>query len=146
MIVFHLVRRAITSFRNHPPLPEEVTAVRGILLPGEFALWSRMQYRDQRHSLEVLWRFDSLYNAATRDERAAALLHDVGKCESRLGWVGRIIATLLGPRTDSFRTYLDHEQIGLALISNVSAARTSEVLKGDIIDDCVRALRDADNI
>ncbi|MEY4996435.1 MAG: hypothetical protein RLZ67_1160, partial [Actinomycetota bacterium] len=48
--------------------------------------------------------------------------------------------------TDSFRTYLDHEQIGLALISNVSAARTSEVLKGDIIDDCVRALRDADNI
>jgi HD superfamily phosphohydrolase YqeK len=105
-----------------------------------------MQNRDQRHSLDVLRRFDSLYNAATRDERAAALLHDVGKCESQLGWLGRIIATMVGPRTDSFRRYLDHEQIGLALISNASPARTSEVLKGDIVDDCVRALRDADNI
>ena len=146
MTVFHLARRAITSFRNYPPLPEEVTAVRGILLPAEFALWSRMQNRDQRHSLDVLRRFDSLYNSATRDERAAALLHDVGKCESQLGWLGRIIATTLGPCTDSFRTYLDHEQIGLALISNVSRTRTSEVLKGDVVDDCVRALRDADNI
>ncbi len=105
-----------------------------------------MQNRDQRHSLDVLRRFDSLFKAATRDERAAALLHDVGKCESQLGWLGRIIATMLGPRTNSFRTYLDHEQIGLALISNVSTTRTSEVLKGDVVDDCVRALRDADNM
>jgi hypothetical protein len=146
MTVFHLARRAMTSFRNHPLSPNEINVVKGILLPAEFALWSRMQNRDQRHSLDVLRRFDSFFIAATRDERAAALLHDVGKCESQLGWVGRIFATIVGPRTDSFRTYLDHEQIGLALISNVSAARTSEVLKGDVVDDCVRALRDADNI
>jgi len=144
--MFHLARRAFTSFRNHPLLPEEVAVVEDILLPAEFALWGQMQNRDQRHSLEVLRRFDALYTPATRDERAAALLHDVGKCESPLGWVGRIVATMLGDRTDSFRTYLNHEQIGLALIANVSSARTSEVLRGDVMDDCVRALRDADNL
>ena len=145
-MVFHLAKRAVTSFRNHPVREEQLAIARAVLLPDEFSLWTRMQNRDQRHSLQVLSRFDVLCSHATREERAAALLHDVGKCESQLGWVGRIIATIVGPRTDSFRTYLDHEQIGLALISNVSTTRTSEILKGDVVDDCVRALRDADNM
>jgi hypothetical protein len=53
---------------------------------------------------------------------------------------------MLGPRTERFRTYLDHEQIGLALVYTVSATRTFEVLKGDVVDVCVRTLRDADNM
>ena len=144
--MFHLVKRALTSLRNHPLSAEDIGVAESVLLPGEFALWSRMQNRDQRHSLDVLCRFDSFFPRGSRDERAAALLHDVGKCESRLGWVGRILATLVGPRTSGFRTYLDHERIGLDLIANVSAARTSQVLRGDVVDECVRALRHADNI
>ena len=145
-VVLHLAKRAVTSFRNHPVREEQLAIARAVLLPDEFSLWTRMQNRDQRHSLQVLSRFDVLFSHATRDERAAALLHDVGKCESQLGWVGRIIATMLGPRTERFRTYLDHEQIGLALVSTVSATRTFEILKGDVVDVCVRTLRDADNM
>jgi len=144
--VFHLARRALTSFRNHPVSTDERAEVESILLPGEYSLWQKMQPRDQRHSIEVLHRFDGLCVTATRDDRAAALLHDVGKCVSSLGWLGRICATVIGPRTPSFRTYLNHEAIGLDLIRGVSTERTRQVLQGDVVDDCVRALRAADNI
>lgn len=117
-----------------------------ILLPEEFSLWSQMQNRDQRHSLDVLRRFDALQPDASRDERAAALLHDVGKCESVLGWSGRILATLLGARTTAFRTYLDHEEIGLRLLAGVSSPRTLEILGGQVVDDVTAALRAADDV
>ncbi len=146
MNVFHLARRALTSFRNHPVSTDERAEVESILLPGEYSLWQRMQPRDQRHSIEVLHRFDVLVVTATRDDRAAALLHDVGKCVSSLGWLGRICATVIGPRTPSFRTYLNHEAIGLELAKQVSSTRTCEVLHGEIVDQCVDALRRADDI
>jgi hypothetical protein len=143
--VFHLTRRAVTSFRNHPLLESELAIAERILLPSEYSLWMRMQHRDQRHSLEVLHRFDALCGGATRDERAAALLHDVGKCESTLSWGGRILATVAGPRTKRFAIYRQHEEIGRRLLSNVSSARTLEVLHGEPVDHCVQALREADN-
>ena len=145
-VVFHLAKRAVTSFRSHPVNDEQLSIACAVLLPDEFSLWTRMQNRDQRHSLQVLARFDVLCSHATRDERAAALLHDVGKCESTLGWCGRIFATLLGPRTSAFRTYLDHEEIGLNLLRGVSPERTLEVLLGDSTDECVIALRNADSL
>ena len=117
-----------------------------ILLPEEFSLWSQMQNRDQRHSLDVLRRFDALQAEASRDERAAALLHDVGKSESTLGWWGRILATIFGPRTEAFRTYLDHEEIGLRLLAGVSSPRTLEILGGQVVDDVTAALRAADDV
>ena len=144
--MFHLVKRALTSFRNNP-LPERVIVnIRGVLLPGEFSLWSQMQHRDQRHSVHVLARFDALYQDATRDERAAALLHDVGKVSSTLGWWGRVMATVMGPRNERFRIYLDHEALGLELLASISSPRTQEVLRGDMSDPCVVALRQADDI
>ena len=39
-----------------------------------------------------------------RDEMAAALLHDVGKVECGLGTFGRVAATVVGPRTQRFRS------------------------------------------
>lgn len=145
-VVLHLAKRAVTSFRNHPVNDEQLGVARAVLLPDEFSLWTRMQNRDQRHSLQVLARFDVLRSQATRDERAAALLHDVGKCESTLGWIGRIFATLLGPRTSAFRTYLDHEEIGLNLLRDISSERTLEILHGDSTDECAVALRNADDM
>ena len=105
-----------------------------------------MQNRDQRHSVEVLHRFEALFPHATRDERAAALLHDVGKCESALGWSGRILATIIGPRTEAFRVYLNHEEIGKRLLSGVSSRRTLEVLQDKQTDAAAIALRNADQI
>ena len=144
--MFHLVTRALSSFRNNHVTSEQQVLAREILLPEEFALWSRMQNRDQRHSLQVLSRFDALYARGTRDERAAALLHDVGKCESTLGWFGRVVATIVGAKAESFRVYLDHEAIGLELLRGVSTERTLTVLAGEPTDDCVVALRHADNM
>ncbi len=43
---------------------------------------------------------------------AGALLHDVGKTASGLGTLRRVVATLVGPRTDRLRRYHDHEAIG----------------------------------
>ncbi len=146
MKVSHLCRRAVGSFRNTPVDAAGRGVAEETLLPGELALWSRMQPRDQRHSLQVLDRFLPAYPAATRDERAAALLHDVGKAFSDIGWFGRIVATLVGPRTRGFSVYLDHERIGIAALEGVSAHRTLEVLKGDVNDACVDALREADDL
>ena len=145
-MVFHLAKRAVTSFRNHPVNDEQLGIARAVLLPDEFSLWTRMQNRDQRHSLQVLSRFDVLCSYATREERAAALLHDVGKCESTLGWFGRIMATLVGHRTVSFRLYLNHEEIGLSLLRDISSERTVAVLVGGNNDACAVALRAADNV
>lgn len=144
--MLHLAKRALTSFRNHAVETSGVSLAQSILLPDEFQLWLRMQNRDQRHSLEVLHRFNALVPSASRDESAAALLHDVGKCESTLGWWGRIVATVLGGRTSAFRTYLNHEEIGLRLLADISSPRTLEVLQGNNDDSVVVALRRADNV
>lgn len=142
----HLCRRAVGSLRNNPVTVGDMQTAEASLLPGEFALWCRMQNRDQRHSLQVLGRFLQIHPQASRDERAAALLHDVGKAFSTLGWWGRIVATLVGPRTAAFGVYLDHERLGIEALEGVSAHRTLEVLRGDNSDDaCVVALRAADD-
>jgi hypothetical protein len=46
---------------------------------------------------------------------AGALLHDAGKVEAGLGTFGRVVATVVGPRTARFRSYHDHEAIGARL-------------------------------
>lgn len=146
MKALHLVRRAIGSIRNNPIDATESRVAESVLLSAEFELWGRMQHRDQRHSLVVLRRFADAYPQASRDEKAAALLHDVGKAFSDLGWCARIAATLVGPRTSRFAAYLDHEAIGNEALTGVSTSRTLEVLVGDVDDACVAALRRADDI
>jgi putative nucleotidyltransferase with HDIG domain len=71
-----------------------------------------MSNADRRHAIVVARRFEQLAAEPTRDEMAGALLHDLGKLESGLGTVGRVVATFVGPRTERFRTYHDHESIG----------------------------------
>lgn len=144
--VLHLVRRAVTSLSNHEPSPARVATAREVLRDGEFAVWSSMQARDRRHSLDVLARFDRLCPVAERSERAAALLHDVGKAASPLGWAGRVAATLLGGRTAAMRLYLDHERIGAAMLRPVSDPRTVELVAGLSRDEAAEALRRADDV
>lgn len=142
----HLCRRAVGSLRNNPVTIGDMQTAEASLLPGEFALWCRMQNRDQRHSLQVLGRFLQIRPQASRDERAAALLHDVGKAFSTLGWWGRIVATLVGPRTAAFGVYLDHERLGIEALEGVSSERTLHVLSGTDDDPCTVALRAADDV
>ena len=145
MKAIHLCRRAVGSMRNNPVNDAERGIAGSILSAGEMELWGQMQNRDQRHSLQVLGRFLRLYPRASREEQAAALLHDVGKAFSGLGWTGRIVATVVGPRHPRFVAYLDHERIGVAALEGISGERTLEVLRGDVSDECVVALRRADD-
>ena len=105
------------------------------LTDGELALFRRMRPADRRHAVGVARRVQAaLGEQATRPVLAAALLHDVGKVEARLGVYGRVVATLSravvrgDPETirDWTRTrgmtrrvglYLQHDRLGGDLLA-----------------------------
>ena len=68
-------------------------------LPSEIELWRRLSNADRRHAILVARRFLDRRPAADRAEVAGSLLHDVGKIEAGLGTFGRVVATIVGPRT-----------------------------------------------
>lgn len=142
----HLAKRAWTSMSNAPLSGREVEIAESLLTIDEFELWWVMQPRDQAHSITVLRRFVDVYPPATRVEQAAALLHDVGKNKSRLGWSGRVLATMIGPRGERFRAYHDHVEIGAEMLEGISDPRTISLIRGSIDDPAARALRRADDI
>jgi hypothetical protein len=147
----HLARRFFTSLSTRAPAAKDIAWVNKELLTNEFALWSRMKSHDQRHSIEVARRFTEMHPAFTRDHVAAALLHDIGKAESDLGVLGRVIATVVGPVGTRFRLYHDHESIGLNLCREAgSSTETLRLLdwstQGSSNDLIVNLLRQADQI
>lgn len=146
MKLSHLVKRAVGSLSQKPPSLQDVAIVSQVLNNAEFAVWSDMQYRDQRHSIVVLDRFDVLVPDAVAAERAAALLHDVGKNISALGFFLRVIATVVGPRGQRFAQYHDHESLGAELIRSISDPRTVALIGGTADDDVSRLLETADEI
>ena len=147
----HLVRRFFTSLSTRPPATKDSAWVNEQLLTNEFALWSRMKPHDQRHSIEVACRFIELHPTFSRDEVAAALLHDIGKVHSELGVMGRVVATIVGPKSTKFREYHNHEVIGLNLCREAgSSTETLRLLnwstqesRNDLL---VNLLRQADQI
>ncbi len=131
MTAGHLVRRFFTSLSPHPPSADDEAWAQRWLRPGEVELWRRMANVDRRHAVVVARRFLDHRPAAERAEVAGALLHDVGKVESSLGTVGRVVATVVGPRTGPFRTYHDHEAIGARLAEAAgSDAVTVALIRG----------------
>ena len=147
----HLVRRFVTSLSKRPPASKDIAWVNEKLLENEFELWCRMKPHDQRHSVEVARRFSELHPNFSRDEVAAALLHDIGKVESELGIMGRVVATIAGPKGEKFRRYHDHELIGLNLCRKAgSSAETLRLLDWsheELRNDSIaKLLRQADQI
>ena len=146
--VVHLARRfrgAISS--APPPAADDVWAVRQ-LTAAQAALWWDMMHQDRRHSVQVARRFLECVPEAPRAAVAAALLHDVGKTESRLGVLARVVTTVLGPRTERWRSYHDHERLGISMLRDAgSDPLTLALLDGTSPDTAlVDALRDADDI
>ena len=105
-----------------------------------------MQFRDQRHSIVVFRRFVEMAPDAIREERAAALLHDVGKNVSGLGFTSRVVATVVGPRSRRFAEYHNHENLGAELLRSISEARTIELVGGSAVDNVSLLLKAADDI
>ncbi len=127
----HLARRFVTSLPPTPPSPVSEVWVDQQLLAGERTLWVQLSNQDRRHSIGVAKRFLEARPEATRAEIAGALLHDVGKIECRLGTIGRTVATLVGPRTERFALYHDHEAIGARL----AAEAGSDVATVELVDE-----------
>lgn len=118
---WHLVRRFFTSLPPTAPKVLEEVWADDHLLASERSLWVQLSNRDRRHSIAVARRFNTARPEATRAEIAGALLHDVGKIECDLGTFGRVAATLVGPRTERFRAYHDHVEIGVRLVEDVGS-------------------------
>ena len=135
--VAHLARRFAGSWSRAEPSAEDLAWVRAQLLPAEHAHWSTMAVQDRRHSIVVARRFVELAPLATRAEVAGALLHDVGKQIAALGTMARVVATVVGPRTERFRQYHDHEALGAAML----AADGSDPVTVDLVSGA-GALRD----
>ena len=146
MNLTHLVKRALGSVTQKSPSSQDVATVLTVLNSEEFVVWSEMQYRDQRHSIVVLKRFDALLPEAKTSERAAALLHDIGKNVSGLGFVARVAATVIGSKGKRFSEYHNHESLGADLLRSISDPRTVALVGGTAIDDVSRLLQAADNI
>jgi hypothetical protein len=127
----HLAMRFVTSLSPRPPDVSEEVWAESWLLRGEVCLWRRMSNQDRRHSAKVARRFVDAHPAASRAEVAGALLHDVGKIDCDLGTWGRVVASVVGGRTDRFRRYHDHEHIG----SILAAEAGSDPATVELIDE-----------
>jgi hypothetical protein len=84
--------------------PEEIRTVSSLLTERELLLFTAMQGRDRRHSMDMVrWVARHAPEAATDDLLAAALLHDVGK-GSLIVW-DRVAFVLLGAVSPSLRRW-----------------------------------------
>lgn len=112
----HLIARFFVSLDTRSPDPKDQAWAEAQLLDEELNLWRRQSNVDRRHTIKVARRFHEARPSATRAEIAGALLHDIGKLDCGLGTWGRVFAPVVGPRTQRFRSYHDHEQIGADML------------------------------
>ena len=139
--VAHLTRRFVSSLSRRGPDVVDVAWVDSHLLEGERALWRRMSVADRRHSIMVARRF-AASGHRSRDEMAGALLHDIGKIDVGLGTFRRVVATIVGPRTERFRRYHDHEEIGAEMLAAAGSSPTTADLvrgRGSAAEDLLQA-------
>lgn len=141
----HLARRFFGSLSRREPAGEDVAWAHNHLLPREVELWDAMTVQDRRHSLLVTRRFAALVQDPTRAQLAGALLHDLGKAQSDLGTIGRVVATIVGPRTARFRSYHEHEALGCEMLSAAGSEMETLALV-DGTSDLSQALRAADSV
>ncbi len=147
----HLARRFAGSLSGRPPTAADEAWAESHLLPGEIALWRALPNQDRRHSAGVARRFQvQLGRPAGRAEMAGALLHDIGKLDSGLGTIGRVVATLVN-RTEGdsrFARYRRHEAIGAAMLAEAGSEPVTVALvagSADAPPDALAALHAADD-
>jgi hypothetical protein len=96
----HLTRRFFAALWPGRPAASDDAWVRTFVNPAEYEIWARTANHDRRHSIGVARSVQvALSGTAYADQPEwleAALLHDVGKLDSRLGIFGRVGATLAG--------------------------------------------------
>lgn len=147
----HLAARFFTSVVPVGPRQADERWARSQLSDEECELFSRMSGADRRHAIGVARRALAFVAEGRLGDdlppegfTAAALLHDVGKVESRLGTFSRVWATLVAillgrrrmlrwydlgggasPRSWPARAsaYVQHDRIGAALLENAGSSK-----------------------
>jgi HD domain len=98
MKVAHLSGRFVRALWPGPPRADDVVWIETVLTPGGFIQFRRQPNHDQRHAVgvarEVQHRLADTPYADDPRWLSAALLHDIGKLDSRLGISGRVVATV----------------------------------------------------
>jgi hypothetical protein len=127
----HLVRRFVASLHPRPLDAADLELVRGTLPPAELACWERLGRADRAESVATARAAIAVLGAdADPDYVAAALLHDVGKAETRFGVLGRswatAVATLVGTNrarsgTGAIGQYVNHDEVGATRLSEAGA-------------------------
>ncbi len=108
--------------------------VNKILDDNATQLFWRMRLEDRSHSLEVMNRMEEL----TKENRflTLALLHDIGKVESDIGWLGRIFADLGINNSFSAERYKNHEQYGYTILKKyIDSKAIVKDYKASILDE-----------
>ena len=129
----HLIQRFFGSLRPRPLDADDLSFVRRTLTPTELACWERLGPADRVESVTTA-RAAVLALGPDADERwtAAALLHDVGKTETRFGPFRRSAATavaiVVGERRvrawpNAIGRYVDHDERGARLLEGAGARR-----------------------
>jgi predicted HD phosphohydrolase len=98
MKLTHLTMRFFGALSPAAPRPADVKWAETILSPAIYAQWKLQPRHDQRHTVRVARRVKArLAGTPDADDSrwlAAALLHDIGKLDARLGVYGRVVATV----------------------------------------------------
>ncbi|MEX1126837.1 MAG: HDIG domain-containing metalloprotein [Acidimicrobiia bacterium] len=120
----HLTRRFFDVLWARPLIESEQAAVGSWLNDGERSIFFAQSTVDQRHGYAAALTMI----ASGADDRIAiraALLHDVGKRHSRLGVIGRVIASLLilcrVPLHGRLLAYREHGEIAARELELIGA-------------------------
>ena len=120
--MFHLIRRFFAYLVAKPLAPSEQAIVNDVLTPRLARLFFSQPFQDQRHAFAVMRHTES----DAPDAKRAALLHDVGKAQSRIGPIQRSLATICHvlrlPLPHRWRLYLDHGTIGARMLAEAGAS------------------------
>jgi hypothetical protein len=135
--VTHLATRFAGSLRPHPIPDDDLAWVCAVLTADELAVWEQLGPADRAESVAVGRRAARDLGVDDGPFVAAALLHDVGKTQARLGPVRRSFATVIGGvgRHDRVRgwatsaggwrrrvgTYIAHDDLGAVVLLEVGA-------------------------
>jgi hypothetical protein len=94
----HLSQRFVRALWPGPARADDLAWAESILTPATMAEFRRLPHHDQRHALgvarDVQVRLRGTPDADDPRWLSAALLHDVGKLDARLGVYGRVVATV----------------------------------------------------
>jgi hypothetical protein len=100
MKIAHLSGRFARALWPGSPRADDIAWVETVLTPDGFVQFRRQPNHDQRHAIGVARDVQvRLADTPCADDPrwlSAALLHDIGKLDSRLGVYGRVVATVSG--------------------------------------------------